>query len=104
MPRSRSSPRRSRRLSPRKSHKKSHRYSPRRSPLAKLSPLRFISRNVDYLGVGECRGKYKKACYSDPNCSWRRNIGCVRGKGLAEAGVSGSRVKLRYGPVLPQGW
>ena len=55
----------------------------------KLSPRRKIRT------VTSCSTRSKKTCGGDPNCNWRRNLGCVRRKGV----VSGDNVF--QGPVMP---
>ncbi len=52
--------------------------SPRRKyyPTAKIEPDR-----------GECHGRQKKVCPTDPNCSWRKRTGCVRKRGAGKSPV-----------------
>lgn len=55
---------------------------------------KFLSKSE--LGLGECRGKRMKTCKSDPNCSYRKRVGCVR-----KSKKKGSKKRpVYYGPTL----
>ena len=43
--------------------------------------------------LGQCRGKKQVVCLSDPNCSYRRKVGCVKKRNAKEE-------ELFYGPTL----
>ena len=62
---------------------------PRKS---RKTSLKYISK--DEKDLGNCRGKKKSVCSSDPNCSYRKKIGCVKKRGSKGA-------SLKYGPTLP---
>jgi hypothetical protein len=92
--RSRKSPRRTRK-SPRRSRKspRRSRKSPRRTRSPRRTSHKFLS--DDSVGLGNCRGKKKRICRSDPNCSYRKRVGCVGRKGTKAKGA-----KKYYGPTL----
>jgi len=46
--------------------------------------------------LAECRGKKQIVCLSDPNCSYRRRVGCVKRRRK-----SGEEEELFFGPILP---
>ena len=63
-----------------------------RSRKSRTSARKYVSK--EERGLGECRGKKKNVCKSDPNCSYRKKIGCVRKRGSKGE-------PLVYGPALP---
>lgn len=89
-PRKTSTKRKSRSRS-RKSHSRSSRSRPRKTS---RTSHRFLGSRGTQNKLGECRGRAVKTCESDPNCTYRRNTGCVRKRSR--------RGKTRfYGPTLP---
>lgn len=71
----------------------------RRGPKRTHSKYRGKSR----LGMAiSCRKgkKSKKSCYSNPSCSWRKKVGCVRKRGVLKSKKTGGAVYL--GPSGPE--
>ena len=57
----------------------------------KTTSKRFVINEESELG--QCRGKKQVVCLSDPNCSYRRKVGCVKKRNAKEE-------ELFYGPTL----
>lgn len=51
--------------------------------VARKSPSKYLKAFVE---EGECRGRTQESCNSRPNCSYRKNIGCVRKYGAVKRG------------------
>ena len=54
---------------------------------------RFLEKRSHELS--ECRGRSRKSCMSNPNCSYRKRIGCVKGRKAFK-----KRSLKYYGPSL----
>ena len=59
----------------------------------KKSKRAYVSKEQQ--GLGECRGKKKKVCKSDPNCTYRKSVGCVK-----KSKKTKRRSKF-FGPIFP---
>ena len=66
----------------------------KRSKRSKRSrKLKKKSRFVTNSPLGSCRGRKKSVCKIDPNCAYRKRIGCVKRRGVKKSRF--------FGPMMP---
>ena len=77
----------------RKSCKKGYSRNRSTGRCRKISRKSRVSRFVDNAERGNCRGRRKNVCNSDPNCTYRKRVGCVKRRGAKKAPF--------FGPMMP---
>ena len=50
-------------------------------PVVRKSPSKYLKKDV---AEGECRGRTMESCKGRPNCTYRKNIGCVKKYGVVK--------------------